>query len=82
MPYCWIFIPGIAGSTNLGKGYAADRVAAGDLLVEFDADRSLLDLIGLELDLRELLGSHVDVATVASLKDRIRPRVLAEAVPL
>ena len=39
-----------------------------DLLVEFDDDRSLL-------------GS-VDVATVASLKDRIRPRVLAEAVPL
>ncbi len=53
-----------------------------DLLVEFEADRSLLDLIGLELDLRDLLGSHVDVATVASLKDRIRPRVLVEAVPL
>jgi predicted nucleotidyltransferase len=30
----------------------------------------------------DLLGSQVDVATVASLKDRIRPRVLAEAVPL
>ena len=53
-----------------------------DLLVEFDDDRSLPDLIGLELDLRDLLGSHVDVATVAGLKDRIRPRVLAEAVPL
>jgi predicted nucleotidyltransferase len=53
-----------------------------DLLVEFEADRSLLDLIGLELDLRDLLGSHVDVATVASLKDRIRSRVLTEAVPL
>jgi predicted nucleotidyltransferase len=53
-----------------------------DLLVEFGPDRSLLDLIGLELDLRDLLGSRVDVATVASLKERIRPRVLAEAVPL
>jgi uncharacterized protein len=53
-----------------------------DLLVEFAAGRSLLDLIGLELDLRDLLGSPVDVATVASLKDRIRPRVLAEAVQL
>ena len=53
-----------------------------DLLVEFAAGRSLLDLIGLELDLRDLLGSHVDVATVASLKDRIRSRVLTEAVPL
>jgi uncharacterized protein len=53
-----------------------------DLLVEFEPGRSLLDLVGLELDLRDLLGLHVDVATVASLKDRIRPRVLAEAVPL
>jgi len=53
-----------------------------DLLVEFAAGRSLLDLIGLELDLRDLLGSPVDVATVASLKDRIRLRVLAEAVQL
>jgi uncharacterized protein len=53
-----------------------------DLLVEFEPGRSLLDLIGLELDLRDLLGLHVDVATAASLKDRIRPRVLAEAVPL
>jgi predicted nucleotidyltransferase len=35
-----------------------------------------------DLDFRDLLGSHVDVATVGSLKDRIRPRVLAEAVPL
>jgi predicted nucleotidyltransferase len=53
-----------------------------DLLVEFDDDRSLPDLIGLDLDIRDLLGSHGDVATVASLKDRIRPRVLVEAVPL
>jgi uncharacterized protein len=52
-------------------------VARGDVRSGSD-----LDLIGLELDLRDLLGSHVDVATVASLKDRIRPRVLAEAVPL
>jgi len=60
----------------------ASSVSDVDLLVEFEPGRSLLDLVGLELDLQDLLGLHVDVATVASLKDRIRPRVLAEAVPL
>ena len=75
------------GATNVrifGSVARAEARAGSDLdlLVGFEADRSLLDLIGLELDLRDLLGSHVDVATVASLKDRIRPRVLAEAVPL
>ena len=69
----------VFGSVARGDARSGSDV---DLLVEFEADRSLLDLIGLELDLRDLLGSHVDVATVASLKDRIRPRVLAEAVPL
>jgi uncharacterized protein len=69
----------IFGSVARGD---ADSGSDVDLLVEFEADRSLLDLIGLELDLRDLLGWYVDVATAASLKDRIRPRVLAEAVPL
>jgi uncharacterized protein len=69
----------VFGSVARGEARSGSDL---DLLVEFEADRSLLDLIGLELDLRDLLGSHVDVATVASLKDRHRPRVLAEAVPL
>ena len=69
----------VFGSVARGDAHPGSDL---DLLVEFDADRSLLDLIGLELDLRDLLGSQVDVATVASLKDRVRSRVLAEAVPL
>jgi predicted nucleotidyltransferase len=70
----------VFGSVARGEARSGSDVV--DFLVEFEADRSLLDLIGLELDLRDLLGRHVDVATAASLKDRIRPRVLAEAVPL
>jgi predicted nucleotidyltransferase len=69
----------VFGSVARGDASSESDV---DLLVEFEPGRSLLDLVGLELDLRDLLGLHVDVATVASLKDRIRPRVLAEAVPL
>lgn len=53
-----------------------------DLLVDLEPDRSLLDLGGLLMDLSDLLGTEVDVVTEASLKPRIRSRVLAEAVPL
>lgn len=52
-----------------------------DLLVEFDKGKSLLDLIGLKLDLENLLGAKVDVVTPNSLR-YIRDRVLAEALPL
>ncbi|MGZ5443095.1 MAG: nucleotidyltransferase family protein [Thermoanaerobaculia bacterium] len=53
-----------------------------DFLVELEEGRSLLDLGGLLVELRELLGHPVDVVTVRGLKDRIRTRVLAEAVSL
>ncbi len=43
---------------------------------------SLLDLIGLERELAELLGVHVDVVPDNTLKPRMRERVLQEAVPL
>lgn len=51
-----------------------------DLLVDLDPGRSLLDLVGFELDLEELLGIEVDVVTEPSLHRLIRDRVLAEAV--
>lgn len=53
-----------------------------DLLVDLEPGRSLVDLGGLLMDLTELLGVDVDVVTEASLKPRVRTRVLAEAVPL
>ena len=52
-----------------------------DFLVDFDAGRTLLDLIGLKLDLQELLGSAVDVVTPNSLQ-YVRERVLAESQAL
>jgi predicted nucleotidyltransferase len=53
-----------------------------DLLVEMDADRSLLDLVSLEQDLEELLERPVDVLTDGALHPRMRERVLADARPL
>lgn len=53
-----------------------------DLLVDLEEGRSLLDLIGIEQDLEDLLGRPVDVVTRRELSPYLRERVLAEAVPL
>ncbi len=50
--------------------------------VEMQPGRSLFDLGGLLMDLQELLGCDVDLVTEKGLRDRIRDRVLNEAVPL
>ncbi len=52
-----------------------------DLLVEFEEGKTLFDLIGLKLDLQNVLGATVDVVTPNSLR-YIRDRVLAEALPI
>ncbi len=69
----------VFGSIARGDAGASSDV---DLLVDLDPDRSLFDLGGLLMDLAELLGTDVDVVTEASLKPRVRSRVLAEAVAL
>lgn len=50
-----------------------------DLLVEFSAPKSLLDLVGLEQELEDALGRDVDLLTPASLSPYLRDRILAEA---
>jgi predicted nucleotidyltransferase/DNA-binding XRE family transcriptional regulator len=53
-----------------------------DLLVDLEPGHTILDLVGLRRELTEALGISVDVTTVGMLKKQLRPRVLAEAVPL
>ena len=60
----------------------ADESSDIDFLVDLQPDRSLFDLGGLITDLTALLGRPVDVVTPRGLKERIRDRVLAEAVPV
>ena len=45
------------------------------------ANRAFVDLVGLELDLQDLLGLHVDVATVVDRQDGLAgvPRVAQES---
>ena len=51
-----------------------------DFLVELEPGRNLLDLIGLENDLADVLGRKVDVVTVRAAKPRIRGSALRDAV--
>lgn len=69
----------IFGSAARGDDADASDV---DLLVELEPQRTLLDLIAFQQDAAEILGVPVDAATPEILKDRVRTRVLAEAVPL
>ena len=62
--------------------HEADEQSNIDFLVEMEPGRSLLDMGGFLMDLRELLGREVDVVTERGLKPRIRDRVLQEAVAL
>ncbi|MFQ5915046.1 MAG: nucleotidyltransferase family protein [Nitrospinota bacterium] len=69
----------VFGSAARGE---ADERSDIDFLVEMEPGRNLLDLGGLLMDLRELLGREVDVITERGLKARIRDRIVREAVPL
>ena len=53
-----------------------------DFLVDMEPGRSLFDLGGLLMELEQLLNTKVDVVTEKGLKERIRERVLNEALPL
>jgi len=53
-----------------------------DLIAEFDAARkfSILDMVGLENRLADLLGAPVDLAPLKMLKEPVRNRAMREAL--
>jgi predicted nucleotidyltransferase len=69
----------VFGSVARGENDAASDI---DFLVDLEPDRSLFDLSGLLIDLEAVLKTEVDVVTERGLRERIRERVLREAVPL
>lgn len=69
----------VFGSVARGEASAENDV---DFLVEFEKGRTLLDLSGLRLDLVEILGCDVDVATPKSLHPELRDRILGELVAI
>ena len=69
----------VFGSRARGDASPASDV---DLLVEMEPGRSLLDLIGLEQELRGVLGVEIDVLTPDSISPYLRDQIEREAVPL
>ena len=69
----------VFGSVARGE---ADEDSDIDFLVNFEKGRGLFDHGGLLMELQELLGRKVDVATESGLKPRIKERVIREARPL
>ena len=69
---------GIFGSLVRGE---PDKESDIDILVEIDNDdMSLLDFVGLKLELEEALGRKVDLVEYSTIKPLLRERILGEEV--
>ncbi len=66
---------------SFARGTARDDSDV-DILIDVESGRSLLDVIGLWLDLQELLGRKVDLLTEAGVHPLLQERIMAEARPL
>jgi predicted nucleotidyltransferase len=69
----------VFGSVARGEQNAGSDI---DLLVDFEAGRSLLDLTGLWLDLEGALGCRVDVVSSRGLRPRVASEVMRDAISL
>lgn len=66
---------------SLARGEAREN-SDFDFLVEFQDEKTLLDLVALRMELKEVLGREVDVLTYQALHPRIKEKVLREQVTL
>lgn len=73
---------GVVRATVFGSAARCETTSQSDIdfLVEFEVGRSLLDLAGLQLDLRAALSRKVDVATPNSLHPDLRDAIMAECI--
>ena len=71
--------PRIFGSVARGQETPSSDI---DMLVEMESGRTLLDLVGLEQELTDVLGRRVDVVTDGGLSPYLRDRIVGETLPL
>jgi len=69
---------GIFGSVARGEARKKSDI---DILIEVRAKKfSLLDLVGLELELKKVLGRNVDLLTYRGIHPLLKERILKEEV--
>jgi predicted nucleotidyltransferase len=53
-----------------------------DIMADWREGISIFDMVGLWLDLKELLSRDIDLVDADTLKKRIRPSAMRDAIPL
>jgi len=72
-------LKGFCGSFATGKAREDSDI---DILVNFDAGATLLDLTGLGNFLEEKLHRKIDLVTPAALRQELKTRILGELVAI
>lgn len=67
----------IFGSFARGEEHANSDV---DILIDFNGQVDLLELIGIEQELSELLGFKVDLVTMRSVNNLLKPYIEADMI--
>lgn len=70
---------GIFGSVVRGEETEKSDI---DILVEIEGRVSLLDFVGLKLELEEALGRKVDLGEYSTIKPIIKEQILSEEVAI
>ena len=70
---------GIFGSYARGEN---DQNSDLDILIDFEQPLNLLEVIGLEQELTEKLGTKVDLITLRSLNPQLKEYVEKDLIPL
>lgn len=71
--------PEIFGSAARGDDHEGSDV---DILVDFPPGTSIIDIIGIQHELEDLLGVPVDLVPRSGLKERVRSRAAKDLLPL
>jgi hypothetical protein len=70
---------GIFGSVVRGEAKEGSDI---DILVEIESDISLLDFVGLKLEIEEALKQKVDLGEYKTIKPLLKERILSEEVAI
>ena len=70
---------GLFGS--MAKGASTEKSDI-DILVELGNKISLLEFVGIKLELEDLLGQKVDLVEYAAIKPGLKERILAEEIKI